>query len=283
MKYLLRILLPLLLGSCFLLFQVGMKDVYSQGVTISAGSITITSHSSNIEPQTATSIPGNDSTQISTTIPNSSELQNLISYISSVMPASTSSTTTPQTSQYQKYTPASQTSFTSYNTPEHTTELISPVYFNSLPENESLLPTAESYSVTVCLSCNGTAVPGCVDKKTPSQASEKLAEIILSKYIKGTDVRPFRIVLPSSMPTDQQFQMLRQIETDAIAGIEVVLLKKGKQQNRNTFTESLRIARQEADSGINWSHSDKDNSSIHTFNIQKTAFKKLSNISISER
>ena len=140
---------------------------------------------------------------------------------------------------------------------------------------------AEPYVVTVCISYNDITATGCDDKKTPSQASEKLAAMILNKYLKGVEVRPFRVVMPSSVPSDQQIQLLRQIETEAISIIEARMLKEGSQQKQNII-EDTKIARQKAQSGVNWSHNLKDDKSSHDFHTGK-AFSQINNISISGR
>jgi hypothetical protein len=193
-----------------------------------------------------------------------------------VSPAQTSTQTTSSTSTSQT-APGTQSSFTPYNTPEHTIELVNPVNLNPLSGDEPLLPMAEPYAVTVCLAYNNMAVSGCADKITSSQASEKLAAMMLNKYLNGVEVRPFRVVMPALVPSDQQIQLLRQIETEAIVIMETGMLKEGNQQKQNIIIASAKIARQEAKSGANWSHSFKNDRSSHDFHIAKV-FQQFSNI-----
>jgi len=190
-----------------------------------------------------------------------------------VSPVQTATQTTSSTSTSQNTT---QSSFTPYNTTEHINELVNPVNFNPLSGDEPLLPTAESYAVTVCLSYNNMELSDCADKITPLQASEKLAAMMLNKYLNDAEIRPFRVVMPSSVPSDQQIQLLRQIETEAIAIMEARMLKEGNQQKQNIIIESAKIARHETESGANWSHILKNDRTIHNFHIAK-AFQQFNN------
>lgn len=271
--------IPIVFAIFFCLFQGEALIVYGEGVSINFNNLSISG--ATVSSQTW----GNQTTATSPVTPISStpissvsETQNVNQ--NSIISSTSTSTNLSISGQIQQ----SNISGNLFKTFEQSSEFRTP-NFNSLSGKELLLPTAEPYSVTVCLSYNDKTASGCVDIKSPSQASEKLASMILKKYLKdlkGGDIRPFRVVMPSSMSTDQQIQTLLQIETETIALIEGVFLKKGNQQNQNVFIEYLKIARQEADSGVNWSHSSKDDSSIHTFNIRK-AFSQLNNISISGR
>jgi hypothetical protein len=118
----------------------------------------------------------------------------------------------------------------------------------------------------------------CADKASSTQASEKLAEIILGKYFKGTESRPFRVIMPSTMPMDQQKQFLHQIEIQAMTYVETRIFKS----NGIFIKEYDKIAREEAISGVNWSHIAKDDKSIHDFHTKK-AFTRLNNIAIQEK
>ena len=284
LKNLSRTLLTVLLTACLFLVHGGIAIVYSQGVSISYGAITVFAHGSDSGTQTQTA-------PTPPTVPSSTGIQNSLSSVTSAITSAasvqaTSSTTTSlstlTTSTSQKYAPITQAPISSYNTPEHTTELIHPINFNPLSGDEPLLPLAEPYAVTVCISYNYMTASGCADKKTPSQASEKLAAMVLNKYFKGTSVRPFRVVMPSLVPSPQQTQLLRQIETEAIAIIETRILKEGSQQKQNIIVEEAKIARQEAQSGANWSHNMRDDQSSHDFHTGK-AFSQLNNILISGR
>jgi hypothetical protein len=286
LKNLSRTLLTVLLAACLFLVHGGIAVVYSEGVSINfsgvqGGQLSIQSWGGS-GTQTAPTPP---------TIPSSTGIQNSLSSVTSAItsavsvPATSSAATslsTLTTSTSQKYAPLTQTSISSYNTPEHITEIIHPINFNPLSGDEPLLPQAEPFAVTICLSYNDMTASGCVDKKSPSQASEKLAAIVLNKYFKGTAVRPFRVVVPASMPSPQQTQLLRQIETEAIAIIETRILKEGSQQKQNIIIEDVKIARQEAQSGVNWSHNMRDDQSSHDFHTGK-AFSQLNNILISGR
>jgi len=203
--------------------------------------------------------------------------------IPSETPPNSLSTLITSISATQKNTASTQqSSFTPYNTPEHTSEILLPLYFNPLPENESLLPSAESYTITVCLPYNGLFPSGCAVKKTPSQASEILASSILNHYFKSTSVRPFKISMPSSMPLDQQALNLRQIELMSISIIESAILKEGTQRNRNILQENMKIARQDAESGVNWSRHVNNDITTCNFHSGKT-IKDILNFNVSER
>lgn len=193
------------------------------------------------------------------------------------------------------YTPSTQAPASFYNTPEHKTELFIPYRLSPLSSNEPLLPGAQPYAVTICLSYNDSTAPGCADKKTAPQASEHLAALILNKYFKGTDIRPFRVVMPNATPPEEQIRLLRQIETEAISIIETAMLanlkslkifssetEEGRARKQNIIMEEIRTARQEAEKGINWSHSAREDRDIHAFHEGK-AFVRLNNIMISGR
>ena len=278
-------LLTVLIAACLFFIQGEVSIVFSAGVSIDFSGLSVQGI------QTSTQVCGCSGTQTAPTVPSSSGIQNSTPSVKSVtsIPV-TSSANTPTSTQTTLSTSTSTISsaYTSqspitYNTPERTLELLHPVNLNNpLSENEQLLPMAEPYAVTVCLSYNDVSVSGCADKKTPSQASEKLAAMILNKYLKGVEVRHFRVVMQPSVPSDQQIQLLRQIETDTIAIIESRMLKEGSQQKQNIIIGDAKIARQEAQSGINWSHNMKDDKSSHDFHTGK-AFSQLNNILISGR
>ena len=153
-----------------------------------------------------------------------------------------------------------------YNTSEHTAELLVPSSFGTLPESESMLPAAEAYSVTVCLSYNGKAAPDCREKYTPSQTGEKLAAVMFNKYAKSAVVRPFKVVMPSFMSSDQQVQTLRQVEKKAIDIIESIMLKNSGREKQDVFAEEIRLARQEAESGTNWSQNQTEDRLTYVYN-----------------
>ena len=129
--------------------------------------------------QPPASIPCNTGTSTTSTIPGTTAgTQNISSYstTSSVTsPSSNSSTSSSQQAQQQP-----NTTDNLFQTLEQTqtSKLISMPNFNPLSEEEPLLPSAESYAVTACLSFNDLTASGCSDKKTPLQASEILAAII---------------------------------------------------------------------------------------------------------
>jgi hypothetical protein len=167
--------------------------------------------------------------------------------------------------------------------------------FNPLSEEEPLLPSAKSYKVTVCVSYNNIIAPSCRNKRTSSQASEILAAMILNKYLKGVEVRPFRVVLSSAVPSAKQTLLLRKIEKDAIAIIEAGMMEdlkksktflseseEGRQERLNIVIEDAKLALQDADNGVNWSHKIKDDKTDHDFQSSK-AFKQFNNnISFAE-
>lgn len=260
----------------FCLFRSGV--VYGTGVTIdfsnfSLGNIQVGTMSwgttNNNNPSTQPTTPTLlTPTTVNTTTTNSIPTTN-----------SNTSNMTNFTSSYQKFNSSSgQSPISSIDTHKLTKELThQPVTFGSLPENEPLLPNAEHYIVTVCLSFNNIFASGCSDKATPAQASEKLAEILLNKYFKGNESRPFRIILPSIMP-DQQKQLLHQIEIQAMTLVETRIFKS----NGTFIKEYDKVAREEAERGVNWSHTLKDDKSIHDFYTKK-AFTKLNNIATQEK
>ena len=55
------------------------------------------------------------------------------------------------------------------------------------------------------------------------------------------------------------------------------MLKEGNQQKQNIIIVSAKIARQEAQSGANWSHNLKSDRTTHDFHIAKV-FQQFSNI-----
>ncbi|PKN38221.1 MAG: hypothetical protein CVU62_05015 [Deltaproteobacteria bacterium HGW-Deltaproteobacteria-2] len=270
-------LLLILLVICFCLFQI-IAVAYGTGVTIDFSNFSLgniqwgaTNNNPSSQPTQPTPPPPllipttvNTTTSSSTPITNSN-ISNLTNF----------------TSSYQKFnSPSGQSPISSIDTHKLTKELTQsvPVTFGSLPENEPLLPSPESYIVTVCLSFNNMPASGCSDKATSTQASEKLAEIILDKYFKGTESRPFRVVMSSTMTMAQQKELLHQIEIQAMTLVETGIFKS----NGTFIKEYDKVAREEAERGVNWSHTSKDNKSIHDFYTKK-AFTRLNNIAIQEK
>jgi hypothetical protein len=297
----------LFLLSAFFLFQGGVAVVYSEGVSISFSSMNISgaqlstqSWNTGGTQTTTTTPPGTSGTQSSSHDSTATVSPLFSSFISSFLQGATivspqTSTTTSTISSTSNQLPKTTSQSTILHTPKPTEELIRPVTFNPLSGDEPLLPQAEPYVVTICLSHNNMAVSGCIDKKTPSQASEKLAAMILNKYLKGVEVRPFRIVMTSSVSSAQQIQLLCKIEKEAISILESKMLEdlrnskiflseteEGRQQKQNIIIEDSKRARQEAENGINWSQNLRDDRSIHDFHTGKV-FSKLNNISISGR
>jgi hypothetical protein len=287
---------------CFV--QGGVMKAYSEGRTINFGSMTVFGHISDVETQTITSIPSAGMQNVpATPISGSTGSSGTKSGYNTPINATTSESTpssisTPTLPTFitslQQYKTTSTTS-SILETHDPTEKLLRPVYFNALSEEEPFFPQAKPYVVTACISYNDVTASGCIDKETPSQASEKLATMILNKYLKGIEVRPFRIVMPSSVPSEQQIQLLRKIETEAIAIIEAKMLKdvknskmfltateEGRRQKQNDIIENAKIARQEVDRGINWSHSCKGDRASHDFHTGKS-FRQLDSIAISER
>lgn len=257
----------------------------------------------NNQPRETASVRNNG--EVITTMTVSSEFQNYLNTILGIftnnnLPTVPESASTNTSTDFEyiikKYSTSSNQSLTSfYNTPEHKTELVIPYKLSPLSPDEPLLPMAEPYAVTICLSYNDATAPGCTNKKTTSQASELLAASILKKYLKGAEIRPFRVVMPQAVPEDLQIQFLRQIETDAISIIETVMLEslknsktvspeteEGRLHQQNNITEDIKIARQEVQQGINWLHSSRDDKTVYTFREGK-AFAKLNNIVLSGR
>jgi hypothetical protein len=254
----------------------------------------------NNQPREMASINGNGE---ATTVAITSDFQNYLNTLLGIftnnnlptVPESTSTnTSTNSESIIKKYSTSSTQSLTSiYNMPEHKTELVIPYRLSPLSSDEPLMPQAQPYAVIICLSYNDKNASGCVEKNTPSEASEKLAAMIIQKYLKGIEIRPFRVVMPSAMPPDQQIQLLRQIETQAVSIIGTRMLEElrssnifltetqeGRRQRQNIIIEDAKIAMQEAQKGINWSHNVKDDKSTHNFHNGK-AISQLNNILIS--
>jgi hypothetical protein len=167
--------------------------------------------------------------------------------------------------------------------------------FNPLSEEEPLLPTAASYRVTVCVSYHDIVASSCRNKRTSSQASEILAAMILNKYLKGVNVRPFRVVLPSAVPSFKQTLLLRKIEKEAIAIIEAGMMEdlkksktflseseEGRQERLNIVIGDAKLALQDADNGVNWSHKIIDDKTNHDFQSEKAFRQFNNNISVAE-
>ncbi|KQC06240.1 MAG: hypothetical protein APR62_01310 [Smithella sp. SDB] len=158
-------------------------------------------------------------------------------------------------------------------------ELVQPVTFSSLSENEQLLPDAEPYIVTVCLSYNNFPLAGgCSSTVTSEHAGEKLATILLNRYFNGSEPRPFRVVMQSMMTLDHQKQVLQQIEIHAVTIIESRIFKA----HGTLIKEYEKISKEEAERGVNWSHKSNDENSIYEFNTKK-AFTRLHNIANQEK
>jgi len=174
-------------------------------------------------------------------------------------------------SQSQKYNAVTgRSSLELFDTDEQMTkELIRPAVFRSLPESESLLPCAQAYSVTVCLSFNNPPVPVCSGMTTPEEAARKLADNLLDGHFKKTDPRPFRVMMPAAMPMDQQKKLLYQIESRAISLIEAQAFADEAKLKAYDAT-----ARQEAQTGVNWTQTRKEDLSVHRYHT-KEGFIKL--------
>jgi len=259
---------------CFFFAQRGL--VYGQGVTIDFSSF----NSGGIQINTMSfGNTNNPSSQPTTLLPSTP-----------MSPATITTNYTSSTTNKTSVNPNSISSFhnynnnslkntiTSFDTPELTKELIRPATFSPLSEKETLLPDAEPYIVTVCLSYNNASASGCSDNVTHEKVGEKLAGILLSRYFNGSEAMPFRVVMPSAMHTDQQKQLLHQIEIQAIAIIESRIFKA----DGIFIKEYNKIAREEADSGVNWSRITKNDKSTYEFHSKK-AFAKLNIIAIQEK
>jgi hypothetical protein len=201
--------------------------------------------------------------------------------IPSISPTSPESAGPAQLSAFDKNLRTNANPVNMLNIPEPTDELFRPLNFGPLIGDEPLLPEAEPYTVTVCLIYNEIPAAGCSETSTPEQAAEKLASFILNKSLRDVIDRPFRIVMPSSMPSDQQIQLLCKIETEAIGLIEAKLSKEGREQ-KPFITEEAEKARKDAESGIHWSHNWQEDKASHQFHAQK-AFGQLNSTAISER
>jgi hypothetical protein len=256
---------------CFCFFPI--IEVSGQGVTIdfsslNSGGIQFNTMSwgntNNPSSQPTTSVPA------TLTTPTSTSTGTATTTYSSTQTQTTNSGMTTSTPKCNPM--AGQSPYNPIDPTELTKELIRPVTFSALPENEPLLPNAEQYIVTVCLS-------GCSDKVTTTeQASGKLAGILLNRYFYGSEARPFRVVFTSITPMDQQKQLLYQIEIQAGSIVESRIFKTGGR----FIKEYQKITREEAEIGVNWSHTSKDDKSVHDFYTKK-AFNKFYNIAIQEK
>ncbi|MGA9109482.1 MAG: hypothetical protein ACLPSL_08845 [Smithella sp.] len=275
-----------LLAACLLLVQGGAVAVYSSGVTIFVNSGTISSVTPGNQPPA--SIPGNTGTSTTTTTPGTQNISSFSATTTSATTSSSSNSSVSTSSQVQQQPNTTDTLFQTLEQSE-TSKLVRMPNFNPLSEEEPLLPTAASYKLTVCVSYNNIVAPSCRNKRTSSQASEILAAMILNKYLNGVEVRPFRVILPSAAPLTEQTQLLRKIETEAIAIIEAKMLEElkkskiflseseeGRQKRLNIITQDAKQALQEADSGDNWSHNISNDRSSHVFQSAK-AFKQFTN------
>jgi len=119
--------------------------------------------------------------------------------------------------------------------------------------------------------------------------------MILNEYLKGTEIRPFRVILPSAAPLTEQTQLLLKIETEAIDIIEAEMLddlkkskkflsesEEGRQKRLNIITQDAKRAVQEADSGANWSHNINNDRSSHVFQAAKAFKQFINNISVAQ-
>ena len=291
----LKTALIVILSVCLLLVQGEVVAVYSSGVSVFFNSVSISGSSTSQTPvnQTSASIPGNTGTSTTTTTPGTQNISSF-SATSSVTNSSSSNSSVSTSSQVQQQPNTTDNLFQILEQTE-TSKLVRTPNFNPLSEEEPLLPKAASYKLTVCVSYNNIAASVCRDKKTPSQASEILAAMILNKYLKGTEVRPFRVILPSAAPLTEQTQILRKIETEAIDIIEAKMLEElkkskiflsepeeGRQQRLNIITQDAKRALQEADSGANWSHNIQNDRSSHVFQSAKAFKQFINNISVAE-
>ncbi len=281
-----------LLAACLLLVQGGAVAVYSSGVTIFVNSGTISSVTPGNQPPA--SIPGNTGTSTTTTTPGTQNISSFSATTTSATTSSSSNSSVSTSSQVQQQPNTTDTLFQTLEQSE-TSKLVRMPNFNPLSEEEPLLPTAASYKLTVCVSYNNIVAPSCRNKRTSSQASEILAAMILNKYLNGVEVRPFRVILPSATPLTEQTQLLRKIETEAIAIIEAKMLEElkkskiflseseeGRQKRLNIITQDAKQALQEADSGVNWSHNISNDRSSHVFQSAKAFKQFISNISVAE-
>lgn len=262
----------ILLIFCFCLSQMGL--VYGQGVTINfSGLSTQIIGPSPIVPHDPSSQPTQPTTPTTTGT-------SITTYSSTPMSTNSSSIGTSNlTSAYQKNNnSAGQSLYNPIDPTELTKDLFRPATFSPLSEKEPLLPDAEPYIVTVCLSYNNASAPGCYNNVTSEQAGEKLAEILLNRYFNGSEARPFRVVTPSTIPMDQQTRLLHEIELKAGSIVAPRILKA----NGTFIKEYDKITREEAKTGVNWSHTSKDDKSIHDFYTKKV-FTKLNKIALQEK
>jgi len=146
----------------------------------------------------------------------------------------------------------------------------------SLDDEEQQRGLAQSYVVAVCLAAYEAT--GACRGKTPAQATEMLAQMVLKQYFKGVEARYFRVLMPSSAPSVEQIQWLRKMELKAIDMVEAQMLEdlsRGrafwweseaeKQEKRAAIMADIRRATQEATAGTNWSHNWTDATPGHIF------------------
>ncbi|HUN55150.1 MAG TPA: hypothetical protein VMU29_08350 [Smithella sp.] len=287
----------IILAACFLLVQGGQAVVYGAGVSINYTSTSISPPPTTGGNQAPASPTNSIGAPAATTVSSSTTTgtQNIGSFSSTSVTSTSTNSSTSSTQQLEQQPSTTDNLFQIIEQSE-TSKLIHLPNFNPLSENETLLPTAESYTVTVCLSYNDFSLPDCRDRKTSFQASAILASMFLNKHLKGTEVRPFRVVLPFLVPLDKQTQLLRKIEIRAIAIIRTAMLEdlkkskdylseseEGRQQKLNTVIEDAKRALQDANSGANWSHHSIDDRINHDFQTSK-AFKQFNNdIAVAQR
>jgi hypothetical protein len=291
----LRTALIVMLAACLLLVQGGVVAVYSSGVTTFFSSTTSV-NTSNQTPgnQPSVSPPGSTGTSTTTMIAGSQNIGSFSATTTSITPSPSSNSSTSSPSQVQQQPNTTDTLFQTLEQSE-TSKLIRTPNFNPLTDEEPLLPSAASYKVTVCVSYHDIVASGCRNKRTSSQASEILAAMIFNEYLKGTEIRPFRVILPSAAPLTEQTQLLRKIETEAIDLIEAEILddlkkskiflsesEEGRQKMLNIITRDAKRALQEADSGANWSHNINNDRSSHVFQATKAFKQFINNISVAQ-
>jgi|GEM_PF-908886 len=291
----LRTALIVLLAASLLLIQGGVVAVYSSGVTTFFSSTTIV-NTSNQTPgnQPPASTPGNTGTSTTTTTPGTQNISSFSATTTSVTTSSSSNSSVSTSSQVQQQPSSTDNLFQTLEQTE-TSKLIRTPNFNPLSEEEPLLPTAASYKVTVCVSYHDIVASSCRNKRTSSQASEILAAMILNKYLKGVEVRPFRVILPSAAPLTEQTQLLRKIEIEAIDIIKAEMLEdlkkskiflseseEGRQKMLNIITQDAKRAVQEADGGANGSHNINNDRSSHVFQSAKAFKQFINNIPVAQ-
>ena len=150
--------------------------------------------------------------------------------------------------------------------------------------------TSGPYIVAICINDDDLS-SDCLEKSA-TDASKRLATMILEEYLKSRRDGILKVVFPAGASFKERFDTLHDIETRAIAIVEAQLKydvqnlepfiwdsPAEKQQKIDIIQNNADNARKEADTGKNWNY-EVDHSS-HTFRTG-AAYQQLTHILIHD-